>query len=203
MVSFPPVPEGEEHLATVSYFPGVTGSGRAAQIGRRGGAPEGVAAGVTGSRASRVAVHQLARRGMSRWELEQVLRKREVDADAAAAELDRLESVGLLDDAALALTLVFTLHTRRGFGRAAIAQELAKRHIAAEVVSEALAEIEDEDELERALELALKRVPQLASCDDPTAERRLGGFLARKGYDSQTVRAVVTEAMRTRAPHVD
>ena len=36
---------------------------------------------------------------MSRWELEQVLAKREVDERTATAELDRLESIGLIDDA--------------------------------------------------------------------------------------------------------
>ncbi len=149
-----------------------------------------------------MAVHQLARRGMSRWELEQVLAKRGVDAVLAASELDRLESVGLLDDAALAVTLVFTLHTRRGLGRTAIAQELARRHIESEIVADALSEIEDDDERERALELAMKRVGQLATYDDATATRRLTGFLARKGYDSQVVRNAVAEAMKTRSSRV-
>jgi regulatory protein len=135
---------------------------------------------------------------MSRWELEQVLRKRGVDDDQAAAELDRLESVGLLDDAALALTLVFTLHTRRGLGRRAIAHELAGRHIDPDIVMDALSEIEDDDERERALELAVKRLGQLSAYDDETIERRLSGFLARKGYGSGLVRDVVSAAMRAR-----
>lgn len=221
MVKFVPVDDDGEHLAPVSYLPGIqvpardgiTGPRarrvRAAEVdeagedsgadvrelGRgRGGAQNGEA----GSRASHVAVHQLARRGMSRWELEQVLRKRGVDDDQAAAELDRLESVGLLDDAALALTLVFTLHTRRGLGRRAIAHELAGRHIDPDIVMDALSEIEDDDERERALELAVKRLGQLSAYDDETIERRLSGFLARKGYGSGLVRDVVSAAMGAR-----
>jgi regulatory protein len=149
-------------------------------------------------RASNVSIHQLARRGMSRWELEQVLAKREIDPAIAQAELNRLESVGLLDDAALAVTLVYTQHTRKGLGRSAISQELHRRHIAPELIEEALAEIADEDELERATELAMKRVGQLSSYDDETAKRRLHGFLARKGYNSSVVRQAMDAALATR-----
>lgn len=149
-------------------------------------------------RASNVSIHQLARRGMSRWELEQVLAKREIDPAVAQAELDRLESVGLLDDAALAVTLVYTQHNRKGLGRSAIAQELTRRHIAPELIEEALAEIADDDELERATELAMKRVGQLATYDDETAKRRLHGFLARKGYSSSVVRQAMDAALATR-----
>jgi len=159
-------------------------------------------AGKAATRAANVSIHQLARRGMSRWELGQVLAKRGVDDALATAELDRLESVGLLDDAALAVTLVYTQHTRRGLGRAAIAQELRRRHVDAAIIEDALAEIADDDELERATELALKRVPQLRSVDDETAARRLNGFLARKGYGGSVVRAAVDKAMATRGGRV-
>ncbi|QJA00736.1 regulatory protein RecX [Leifsonia sp. PS1209] len=135
---------------------------------------------------------------MSRWELEQVLAKREIDPAVAQAELDRLESVGLLDDAALAVTLVYTQHNRKGLGRSAIAQELNRRHIAPELIEEALAEIADDDELERATELAMKRVGQLSTYDDETAKRRLHGFLARKGYSSAIVRQAMDAALATR-----
>ncbi|MDQ1582706.1 MAG: regulatory protein [Microbacteriaceae bacterium] len=214
MVHFTPSPgdEGDEHLAPVTFLPGVT-----AADGVRGSAPDeptsrrafGRRAGADGdrepgstdtasTRAANVSMHQLARRGMSRWELEQVLEKRGVDVDLAAAELDRLEGVGLLDDAALAVTLVYTQHTRKGLGRSAIAQELKRRHIDADLIADALSEIEDDDELERATELALKRVQQLSSYDDETVNRRLSGFLARKGYGSSVVRESVAAAMKTR-----
>jgi regulatory protein len=152
----------------------------------------------SGKRASNVSMHQLARRGMSRWELEQVLAKREIDPAIAEAELDRLESVGLLDDAALAVTLVYTQHTRKGLGRTAIAQELKRRHIDPDIIEEALAEIADDDELERATELAVKRIGQLSSYDDDTVKRRLNGFLARKGYSSGVVRQAMDAAFASR-----
>jgi regulatory protein len=135
---------------------------------------------------------------MSRWELQQVLQRREVDERIAEAELDRLERVGLLDDAALAVTLVYTQHTRKGLGRTAIAHELRRRHIDQDIIEDALSEIEDDDERERALELAHKRAGQLRGLDDETARRRLSGFLSRKGYSNEIVRSAVDSALGNR-----
>jgi regulatory protein len=151
-----------------------------------------------GKRAANVSLHQLARRGMSRWELEQVLRKREVDDDTAEAELDRLESVGLLDDEALAVSLVYAARARKGQGRQAIERELRRRHIDDDVIATALEDYDQEEELDRAIEVALKRVAQLHDVDDQTAERRLYRYLQRRGYSGEAVCIAVGDAMRTR-----
>ncbi|GAA4181230.1 regulatory protein RecX [Gryllotalpicola koreensis] len=151
-----------------------------------------------GKRAANVSLHQLARRGMSRWELEQVLRKREVDEAAAEAELDRLESVGLLDDEALAVSLVYAARARKGQGRQAIERELRRRHIDDDAIAAALEDYDEEDELDRAIEVALKRVGQLRDVDDQTAERRLYGYLQRRGYSGEAVGIAVGDAMRSR-----
>lgn len=216
------------HLARVTYLPGAHPSDAAAQAlhavqaagaddpdtaaadgpdavagrpavstGRRPARARSAAEGERG-RAANVSVHQLARRGMSRWELEQVLRKRGVDDETAAAELDRLVSVGLLDDAALAVSVVYSEHARKGRGRQAIAHELRRRHVAQEIIDDALSEIDDDDELNRAREVALGRVGQLSDVDDQAARRRLAGFLGRKGYTAELVQKVVEEALATR-----
>lgn len=149
-------------------------------------------------KATALTIRQLARRGMSRWELEQLLAKRDIAPDVFAPELDRLEAMGVIDDASLAATLAFTQHSRKGLGRSAIELDLKRRHIAPELIDEALADIADEDELERATELAMKRIGQLSTYDDETARRRLHGFLARKGYGSSVVRQAMDAAFATR-----
>ncbi|MCL2515414.1 MAG: recombination regulator RecX [Microbacteriaceae bacterium] len=151
-----------------------------------------------GKRATNVSLHQLARRGMSRWELEQVLRKREVDDTVAQAELDRLASVGLLDDEALAVSLVYAARARKGQGRQAIERELHRRHIAADAIAAALVDYDQEEELERAIEVAVKRVSQMTGLDDQTAERRLYGYMQRRGYSGETIGIAVGDAMRSR-----
>ena len=147
-----------------------------------------------------VAIRQLARRGMSRWELEQLLNKREIEPEVYGPELDRLQAMGVIDDASLATSLAFTQHSRKGLGRTAIEQELKRRHIDPLLIETALADIGDEDELERATELAIKRVGQLSSYDDETARRRLHGFLSRKGYSSSVVRQAMDAAFAGRRP---
>lgn len=149
-------------------------------------------------RASGLTIRQLARRGMSRWELEQLLAKRDIPEEVSAPELDRLESLGIIDDASLALSLAFTQHSRKGLGRTAIELDLRRRHIAPDLIEAALAGLADEDELEKATELATKRIAQLASYDDETTRRRLHAFLARKGYDSSVIRQALEAAFATR-----
>ena len=153
-------------------------------------------------RAENVSMHALTRRGMSRWELEKTLLSRELGEDAVEAELDRLEGVGLLDDAAVAETFVRTQHDRKGLGRGAITAELRRRHIDQEHIDAALEQVDDDDEQTRATELAIKRAGQLSSYDLETAKRRLYGFLSRKGYSSAVVRAAIDEALSPRSSGV-
>jgi regulatory protein len=149
----------------------------------------------TEERAHRVSLHGLTRRNLSRWELEKLLRSRELDEDTIAAELARLERVGLIDDEALAATHVRTRHERKGLSRSALASELRGRHIAQEHIDAALAGIDGEDDRAKALELAVARARQLRSLDRQTAVRRLSGYLQRKGYSSDIVRYAVDQAL--------
>lgn len=165
--------------------------------GSEPGTIDGPAGGsTTGRRAENVSMNALARRGMSRRELERVLRSRELDESAVVAELDRLQGVGLLDDRALASDLVSRLRDRKGLGRAAVSAELSRRLLPNDVIAEALDTIESDDELDTARELAAKRAGQLRSLDRGTAERRLSGFLQRRGYSGDVLRTAVSEALR-------
>jgi regulatory protein len=195
-------------LAPVTYLPGARPSAEAQDaldrvnaVRETDDAADGGRSRVTErdrktTRANNVAIHQLARRGMSRWELEQILAKREVDEQTAAAELDRLESIGLVDDAALAVSVVYAMHARKGAGHTAIEVELRRRHIDDSVIADAMSEIDGDDELERATELAQARARQLRSHPYEVAARRLSGYLGRKGYDADVVRAAVRSALR-------
>lgn len=146
-------------------------------------------------RAENVSLAGLTRRNMSRWEIEKLLRSRDLEEEAIAHEVDRLESVGLIDDASLAETLVRTQHERKGLGRQAIISELRRRHIDQEIIDVAIEALDADDERERALELAEKRAGQLSRYDKETAKRRLTSFLLRRGYSSGVVRDAVDQAL--------
>ncbi len=146
----------------------------------------------------RISMKALGRRAVSRRELERMLRDAGVDEAGIARECDRLARVGLLDDAALAQTLVATLQERKGLGRTAIAAELARRMLAPAAIEYALDLVDTGDELARARELARKRAGQLSGLDRDAAVRRLSGYLARRGYSGSTVRAAVDDALPLR-----
>lgn len=150
-------------------------------------------------RISNVSMYALARRGMSSREMRDYLVGREFSMEETDQEVERLESVALLDDVLLAETLVRTLRDRKGFGRAALTGELRRRRIdplAIELALDAL----DDDELERAIEIAHKRASQLRSYDAETAKRRLGAFLMRKGYSGSVVSTAVQRALAPAGP---
>ncbi len=145
-------------------------------------------------RINNVSMNALARRGMSTAEMRDYLAKRGFEEAETELECERLLGVGLLDDFALAETLIRTLRQRKGLGRSALVAELRRRRLDAEAIDAALEDLDD-DELARAIDLAVKRAPQLRSLDDQTARRRLGGFLMRKGYSGGVVQAAVDRAL--------
>ena len=177
--------KSDDGLAPVSYLPGAMPPAPAPADTARRSKPT----------TRDVSVRALTRRDLSRWELEQVLRARDLDEEAVAAEITRLEDIGLIDDAALADMLVRTRHERKGLGRSALALELRRRHVAQHDIDAALVQIDDEDERATAVRLARDRVRRLHGLDQETAVRRLSGYLMRKGYSSDVVRSAVREAL--------
>jgi regulatory protein len=148
--------------------------------------------------AERISLRALTRRGLSQRELERTLRDRGIDDPTIEVEVERLTRVGLIDDVALAQTLVATLQERKGLGRSAIAAELTRRLLAPTAIEYALDLVDAGDELARAKELARKRASQLGSLDRDAAIRRLSSYLARRGYSGSTIRAAVDQALPAR-----
>jgi SOS response regulatory protein OraA/RecX len=148
----------------------------------------------------KASINALARKGMSSAEMTTLLENREIDPDEVAAEVERLESAGLLDDRVLAEDLVRTLRDRKGLGKSAISAELRRRQVDQSAIDEALESVDVDDELERATEVAVKHAGQLSSYDRQTAERRLSAFLQRRGYSGTVVGAAVKAALGPAGP---
>jgi regulatory protein len=151
------------------------------------------------SAARHVSITALARRGLSRRELERHLRDREFEQHEIDAELARLEEVGFIDDVALAQNLVGTLQERKGLGRSGIAAELTRRLLSPAAIEYALDLIDSGEEVSRARDVAVKWVRQHGDVDRETATRRLSGYLARRGYGGSTVRAAIEQALPSSA----
>jgi regulatory protein len=147
--------------------------------------------------AERLSMRSLGRKGVSESEMRTTLTKNDLDPAVVDDEIERLTRVGLLDDVALATDLVDRLHDRKGLGRQGVVSELRRRGIDQAAIDAALeaAADDDDDEFVRAIELAQKRAGQFRGLDRATAERRLSGFLMRKGYNGGVVRIAVERAL--------
>lgn len=184
-------------LAPVTYLPGVV--------------PQEAGAGAPGSdrdpdadasaereRAEKVLLHRLRGRSLSTSEARDVLRSTDVDAHAVEEIIERFAELHYIDEEKLADQIIHSHHERKGLGRTGVQAEMRRRGLPADLILEKLEELPD-DEAERAIDLAVKRVSQLERFDEKTIDRRLTGFLMRKGYSSGAVRLAVKAALESRS----
>ncbi|GHJ49709.1 regulatory protein RecX [Catellatospora sp. TT07R-123] len=148
--------------------------------------------------AREICLRQLAVRPRTRAELATALRTRGVDDEVAAAVLDRYDEVGMIDDAAFARAWVSSRHHGRGLAARALGQELRRRGVDQEVVTEALSELDDETQARTAYELAERKLRTVHGEPD-VVFRRVVGMLARKGYPGGIAVRAVKEALAARS----
>jgi regulatory protein len=141
------------------------------------------------------ALRLLAVRQRTRGELRTRLLRAGFERDEVEAELDRLEGVGLVDDARFASDYVEHALDRRLEGRRAIAASLSAKGLDRRLVDEALAaaERDDGDRLDR---LAEARARRLRDLPPDAAHRRLVSFLIRRGHDAGAAREAAGRALR-------
>jgi regulatory protein len=138
----------------------------------------------------------------SRAQLEEKLAQRDCPADVAAAVLDRMTEVGLVDDQAYAQMLVRSQQVGRGLAKRALARELRTKGIDEDLAQEALASISDADERCRARELVDKKLRAMHGLGIEVQTRRLAGMLARKGYSPNLTYAVIRDAIAAAPEHL-
>lgn len=152
--------------------------------------------------ARQIVLRQLAMTPRSRAQLEQKLAQRDCPADVAAAVLDRMTEVGLVDDEAYARMLVRSQHAGRGLAKRALAQELRTKGIGDDLAEKALATIGDADERDRARALVDKKLRAMHGLGIEVQTRRLAGMLARKGYSPSLTYTVIREAISDAPEHL-
>ena len=146
--------------------------------------------------ARQIVLRRLTAAPRSRAQLEQALRTKDCPDDVAAAVLDRMEQVGLVDDVAYASMRVRSQQAGRGLARRALAQELRRKGVDDDTAQAALDEVDPHDEEDRARQLVAKRMRTMSGLEPVVQTRRLAGMLARKGYPSDLTMRVVREAVR-------
>ncbi|ABG98538.1 MULTISPECIES: recombination regulator RecX [Rhodococcus] len=151
--------------------------------------------GGTETQAKDLCLRLLTDRARSRAELSERLAKKGYSAEIAERVLDRLTEVGLVNDADFAQQWVHSRHTYSGKGKRALALELRRKGIGQEEATEALAQIDSEDERARATELVAKKLRTVSTDDRDRAVRRLVSMLARRGFPQGMAFEVVKEQL--------
>ena len=154
-------------------------------------------------RARNVLLHQLARGAKSKHQLRKILEQREIPSEIAERVLERFDEVGLIDDEAFAETIVNSRLNFKGLAKSSIKRELAEKGVESFIVEAATAEITSETEFEVAKNLAAKRYRQVAHLDKASRDRRLAGYLGRKGYSSNIVFAAIRHAQNVYEQNLD
>ncbi|HZW09022.1 MAG TPA: RecX family transcriptional regulator [Phycisphaerales bacterium] len=171
-------------------------------LGLRVGSPVGRAAGealvaaLAREAARGEALRLLRTRARAKQDLIARLVKKGHQRLHAAAAVERLERVGLIDDASLARDRAARLAEAGRLGPRGAEAKLRGAGLVAPVAKDAVAgAFRGVDLVEQAAAAAERRARSMAGLDEPTRRRRLFGFLARRGYDHDTCRQAVARAL--------
>jgi regulatory protein len=146
------------------------------------------------ARATEAALAFLAYRPRSEREVRDRLRRGAFGAEAIDQVIARLYEWRYLDDADFARRWVENRAAQRPRGRRLLQQELRRKGIDTETAREVIEEA-DLDETAAAEALARRRAAAYTGEDPVVIRRRLGAYLARRGYGYDVVRAALDRAL--------
>jgi len=151
--------------------------------------------------AVRTALRSLERRPFARRDLSRRLVRKGHPAEAVEAALDRVDTMGLLDDAAFAEQYAQS-KARRGQGPRRLLHDLRGLGVADEVASEAvrLTFPPGYDLGPVVQQLASKRAAQLGQLAPAVKRRRLLAYLARRGFGGSEALEAVKGVVAAGAP---
>ncbi len=136
------------------------------------------------------ALNFLSYRIRSEAEIRRNLQKHQVAEESCHAVITRLQRANLVNDAEFAQTWVENRSEFRPRGRRALRMELRKKGLNQEIIEQALEKI-DEDTL--AYQAARKKVRKLENLEWAEFRKKLGGFLARRGFNYATISPIVSQ----------
>jgi regulatory protein len=130
----------------------------------------------------------LSPRPRSVSEVRRRLKQHQIEPDLIEAVVERLGRAGLLDDQAFANYWVENRAAFRPRSKRVLRAELKQKGLSDEAVRSALAETDD---AQAAYALAAQRARRLAGLDRNEYRRKLGDFLARRGFSFDVIEPVV------------
>ena len=136
------------------------------------------------------ALNLIAYRARAAGELSTKLRERGFAPEAIESAIARMTELGYLDDREFADRWVESRQTYRPRSVRMLKQELRQKGVDREIIETTMEEAEI-DEFSDARALAEKRVASLQDLEPAIRDRRLSGYLARRGYGFDVIRRVL------------
>jgi regulatory protein len=129
----------------------------------------------------------------------QALHRKLIQKEYSAADADdavrRLVDAGLLDDAKYAEQYARSKMLSTGASKRRLTQDLYRKGIKGDVATAAIAQVIDDEEIDTAAvveRVARKKLAQLGDLEPLVLRRRLFAFLARRGYEVDEIKRVVS-----------
>ena len=144
------------------------------------------------------ALNLLAARAYTVRDMRRKMSQKGFVTDEADAAVERLVSSGLLDDARYAAEFARQRLVVGGASVRRVEQQLGAKGISRDLAKQATAQVvseEDVDTLVYMERLAHKKLRAMGDLALPVKRRRLFGFLARKGYELDDIKQVVSRIL--------
>lgn len=189
--------ERDQRRTTADAAPGVSpGVDRAREPARASGNTDTDAD--AESVAHAIVLRQLTGQARTRTELARALKRKDVPQGAADRVLDRMEAVGLVDDADFAQSWVQSRQRRRHLSTTALRRELRAKGVAPELTDQAVSTVDADDEYAAARDLVERKHSRMIGLDREVVRRRLSGVLARRGFGTGIIVGVLGEVLNAR-----
>jgi regulatory protein len=144
------------------------------------------------------ALRLLTARSYTARSLLRKLTQKGIEPETARAVMERLEANGLIDDVKYAEQYTRSKVLSGGASKRRVVQDLRRKGIAQPLADAAIAKVFADEEVDpRAMaeNAARKKVRQMGDLEPLVLRRRLFGFLARKGYELDDIKRVVSKVL--------
>lgn len=135
------------------------------------------------------ALNYAAIRPRSEWEVRFYLKRKDVDEEEAAAIVEKLQHIGLLNELEFARSWVANRRLLKATSKRRLVQELHQKHVPDHIISQVLEEDEG-DEREILRDLVARKRKQTRYKNDNV---KLMQYLARQGYSYDDIKSVMQE----------
>ena len=142
-----------------------------------------------------IALRKLTAKACTRHELDQALQAKNVPEGVIDGVLDRLQEVGLVDDASFAVDWVTSRQQRRHLSRRLLRRELQAKGVEPSHIDRALDRVDRNAELTSARDLVERKRAAMNGLSRDVQYRRLAGILGRRGFDAGITTQVLADVL--------